>query len=248
MDELAGKTVVVIGGSAGIGYATAELALRHGARVILTSRDAGRAETARAKMVAATGSDRAVAGVVEITDRKGVDRFLAGHATFDHLCLPGSHAHRLNFENLDQELSHESFDTKVWGPFFGAYDGRRHMNKGGSIVFYSGAASRRPLKGYVVGAAIDGAIDAATRALAYEMAAEGIRVNCISPGIIDTEVVRRGRTEEEYKAARTSHAARVPLKRLGTALECAQGALYLMICGFVTGEVLAIDGSAEASP
>ena len=247
-DELAGKTVVVIGGSAGIGYATAELALRHGARVVITSRDAARAEAARTALIAATGSDTIAAGALEITNRKGVDRFLAGHAKFDHLCLPGAHSHRLDFKNLDQKLAHESFDTKVWGPFFAAYDGRHHMNKGGSIVFYSGAASRRPLKGYAVGAAIDGAIDAATRALAWEMAAEGFRVNCISPGIIDTEVVRRGRSEAEYEAARAAHAERVPLKRLGTALECAQGALYLMICGFVTGEVLAIDGGAEAAP
>ena len=247
-NELEGKSVIVIGGSMGIGRATAELALRQGAKVVLTSRDQARAARAAGELAAATGSNKIVPAAIEITRRAEVEAFLASHAKFDHLILPGAHAHRLDFAKLDEKLARESFDTKVWGPFLAAYDGRRHMNRGGSIVFYSGAASRRPLKGYVVGAAIDGAIDAATRALAWEMAAEGIRVNCISPGIIDTDVVRRGRTEEEYRKIRQSHAERVPLNRLGTAMECAQGALYLMICGFVTGEVLAIDGGAEASP
>jgi NAD(P)-dependent dehydrogenase (short-subunit alcohol dehydrogenase family) len=248
MGDLDGKKVVVIGGSAGIGYATAELALEHGAEVVITSRDALRADRAVSALRATAGNSRIGGGVVEIMKRREVARFLEGHAPFDHLILPGSTVHRLKFDSLPEKESRESFDAKFWGPFWAAYDGRQHMRRGGSIVFYSGAASRRPLPGYVVGAAIDGALDAATRSLAWEMAKDGIRVNCISPGIILTDAIRRGRSQSEFDRALEAHAARVPLKRVGDPEECARGALYLMTCGFVTGEVLGIDGGAESAP
>ncbi|MFO0997715.1 MAG: SDR family oxidoreductase [Alphaproteobacteria bacterium] len=248
MGDLDGKKVIIIGGTAGIGYATAALALDHGAEVVITSRDAARADRAVAALRASQGNSQIGGGVVEITKRKEVARFLESHAPFDHLILTGATVHRLRFDDLPEKESRESFDSKFWGPFFAAYDGRHHMRRGGSIVFFSGAASRRPLDGYVVGAAVDGAIDAATRSLAWEMAKDGIRVNCISPGIILTDAVRRGRSEAEFKEAMARHAARVPLKRVGDAAECARGALYLMTCGFVTGEVLGIDGGAESAP
>lgn len=246
MGALVGKKVVVIGGSGGIGYATAELAYREGAHVVLTARDRERAEAAAAKIAGAAG--RITPGVVEIGDRQATAAFLAGHAKFDHLILTGSTVHRLTFEALPERESYESFDSKFWGPFWAAYDGRHHMNRGGSIIFYSGAASRRPLRGYVVGAAIDGAIDAATRSLAWEMGPAGIRVNCISPGVILTDLIRKGRTQEEFDARMAEHSKRVPLGRIGEPAECANAALFLMTCGFVTGEVLAVDGGTESAP
>jgi NAD(P)-dependent dehydrogenase (short-subunit alcohol dehydrogenase family) len=248
LGDLEGKKVIIIGGSTGIGYATAELALEHGADVVITSRDGSRADRAVAELRAVTGNSRLDGGVVEITKRPAVASFLESQAPFDHLVLPGSTVHRLKFDDLPETESRESFDGKFWGPFWAAYDGRHHIRRGGSIIFYSGAASRRPLEGYVIGAAIDGAIDAATRSLAWEMAKDGIRVNCISPGIILTDIIRRGRTQAEFDAIMKHHAERVPLKRVGDPEECARGALYLMTCGFVTGEVLGIDGGAESAP
>lgn len=246
MGALDGKKVIVIGGSGGIGYATAELAHREGAHVVLTSRDKGRAEAAAAKLAGKSG--RIATGAVEVGDRKATAAFLAHHGKFDHLVLTGSTVHRLVFEALPEKESRESFDSKFWGPFWAAYDGRHHINKGGSVIFYSGAASRRPLRGYVVGAAIDGAIDAATRSLAWEMGQIGVRVNCISPGVILTDLIRKGRTQKEFDERMAEHSKRVPAGRVGEPAECANAALFLMTCGFVTGEVLAVDGGAEAAP
>lgn len=246
MGALNGKKVVVIGGSGGIGYATAEMAHGEGADVVLTSRDRGRAEAAAKKIAGTAG--RMTPGVVEVGDRQATAAFLESHGKFDHLILTGSTVHRLAFDALPEKECYESFDSKFWGPFWAAYDGRRHMNKGGSIIFYSGAASRRPLQGYVVGAAIDGALDAATRSLAWELGAEGIRVNCISPGVILTDLIRKGRTQAEFDARMAHHAKRVPLGRIGEPSECANAAIFLMTCGFVTGEVLAVDGGTEAAP
>ncbi|MGH6954841.1 MAG: SDR family NAD(P)-dependent oxidoreductase [Alphaproteobacteria bacterium] len=246
MRELEGKTVVVIGGSAGIGYATAEMAALDGARLVIAARGKERLEAAATRLAALAG-ERVRSRVLDVARRDEVRAFLAEHAPFDHLVLPGSTVQRMQFDALDESRARTFFDSKFWGPFWAAYDARERMSRGGSIVFYSGAASRRPLRGYVVGAAVDGAIDALTRSLAWEFGRYGLRVNCVSPGIIDTEMVKHGRTKEEYDAWVKEQSARVPLGRLGLPEECAKGAIYLMTNEFVTGVVLAIDGGAESA-
>ena len=244
---LAGTKVLIVGGSRGIGYATAAMALEHGAEVAIASRDPGRVEEARRRLEASAG--RAVASAtVDITDRGGIARLLAEQSPVDHLCLPGSQVYRNRFDNLDETAARAFFDSKFWGPFLAVYDARTRLRRGGSIVLYSGAASRRPLPGYVVGAAIDGAVDALTRSLANELAVNGLRVNCISPGVVETDVTRHNRTEAEFEAWRDHHAGRLPVGRIGRPEECARAAIYLMTNGFVTGEVLHVDGGVETIP
>ncbi|MCP5151492.1 MAG: SDR family oxidoreductase [Ectothiorhodospiraceae bacterium] len=243
--ELAGQRVAIIGGTRGIGHATAALALEHGAEVLVASRDATRVAAA----VAELGALGAVRGaVVDVTARAEVDRLLAEFSPIDHLCLPGSQAMPLPYEGLDESAARAFFDAKFWGPFWAVHGARDRLRPGGSVVLYSGAANRRPLTGYVVGAAIDGAIDALTRSLAATMAERRVRVNCISPGIVDTDVTRRGRTEGQYRAWVEHHASRLPVGRIGRPQECAAAALYLMTNGFVNGQVLAVDGGLESVP
>ena len=247
MGQLDGQKIVIIGGSAGIGYATAEMALGEGAEVVIAARDRVMLEKAAAQL-----SDIVCRPVtwrsLDIADRTAVAAFLADCAPIDHLLLPGSTIYREIFEELDEAKSRAFFDSKFWGPFWAAYDSRTLIRRGGSILFYSGAARRRPLRGYVVGSTIDGAIDAATRSLATNFGPLGIRVNCISPGIVRTRISTAGRTAEETAAWHDEHAARLPVGRVGEPAECALGAIYLMANGFVTGEVLAIDGGVEAIP
>lgn len=245
--ELAGQKVVIIGGTRGIGYATAAMAIDCGAKVVVASRDPETVAEAARALEERAGQPIASA-VVDVTDRAALAALLAGHAPIDHLCLPGSQVYRTRFDDLDEAAARAFFDQKFWGPFFAAYDARQHLRRGGSMVLYSGAASRRPLPGYVVGAAIDGAVDAATRALASELAASGLRVNAISPGIIETDVTRHRRSEEEFERWRDHHAGRLPAGRIRRPEECARAAIYLMTNGFVTGEVLHVDGGVEAIP
>ena len=244
---LRGSRVVVIGGTRGIGFATAAAALAAGAEVSIASRSAASVASARRRLEA--DSARTVAGeAVDVTDRAAVRAFLAAHAPLDHLCLPGSQAYRATFDELDEQAARAFFDSKFWGPFLAVHDARPHLRRGGSVVLYSGAASRRPLPGYVVGAAIDGAMDALTRSLAGTLGGDGVRVNCISPGIVETDVTRLNRTEEEFRTWCEHHAARLPVGRIGRPEEAAQAAVFLMSNGFVNGHVLDLDGGVEAVP
>jgi len=245
--EIAGKKIVIIGGTRGIGYATAEMALAHGAEVVVASRNPENLARAARHLADRTGREPATERV-DVTDRAEVARMLDRHAPFDHLCLPGSQPYRTSFEQLDERAARAFFDQKFWGPFLACCDARSRMRRGGSVVLYSGAASRRPLAGYVMGAAIDGALDGATRALALEFGRYGLRVNAISPGIVETDVTRLNRSEAEFQAWVRHHSERLPVGRIGRPEECAQAALYLMSNGFVTGTVLNVDGGLESIP
>lgn len=245
--ELEGKKVLMIGGTKGIGYATAEMALAWGADVVVASRSAE--NVAKASEALSKRAGRPVAAEeLDGTDRAATAAFLARQAPFDHLALPGSAVFRMNIADLDEANARAYFDSKFWGPFWAAYEARAHIRPGGSITFYSGVASRRPVAGYTMGGAVDGAIDALTRSLAWDFREAGIRVNCVSPGIIDTGIGQATRTAEEWAAWERFHSERQPIRRLGRPEECARAGLYLMTNGFVTGEVLAVDGGVESIP
>ena len=243
MGTLKGKKVVVIGGSYGMGFATAEMAVDAGAEVAIAARGADKLAEAATKLE--RRGNRPVAWrALRVEDRPAVAAFLADCAPFDHLVLPGSTVNPVLYDDLTEEEAHASFDSKFWGPFWAACDGRKHMRRGGSVVFYTGVAAHRPVKGYVMGACINGALNAATRSLTLEFAPLGLRVNALAPGLTDTPLqdILHGHDKEERYA---EYSERLPVGRIGTAEECALGAIYLMENGFVTGQVLGIDGGHE---
>jgi NAD(P)-dependent dehydrogenase (short-subunit alcohol dehydrogenase family) len=249
MFDLKGKKVVVIGGSGGMGLATAEAAVDAGADVAIAARTEA---TLKAAAAALTERGARVPGgrkvpwrALRIEDRKAVAAFLKDSAPFDHLVLPGSTVRSVLYDDLNEREGADAFDSKFWGPFWAAYDARRHLRKGGSVVFFTGVAAERPVKGYVMGACINGALNAGVRSLALEFAKIGCRANAIAPSLVLTPLLDsvHGHDKEE-RIARLG--ARLPVGRIGTAEECAMGAMYLMCNGYVTGEVIHIDGGHRA--
>jgi NAD(P)-dependent dehydrogenase (short-subunit alcohol dehydrogenase family) len=241
--SLDGQKVVIIGGSYGMGYATAELAIDAGAEVAIASRNPEKLEDA-ARRLAARGGRGVSWQALHVEDRPAVAAFLAAEAPFDHLVMPGSTVKPILYDDLTDDNAREAFDSKFWGPFWAAFDARPHLRRGGSIIFFTGVAAQRPVKGYTMGACINGALNAATRSLALEFAKLGVRVNTIAPGLCDTplnDILHAHDKEERYQKM----AARLPVTRIGHAEDCAMGAMYLMTNGFVTGEVLGIDGGQK---
>jgi NAD(P)-dependent dehydrogenase (short-subunit alcohol dehydrogenase family) len=243
MVSLDGQRVVIIGGSYGMGFATAEMALDAGAEVAIAARGRERLEQAAAKLEARSGR-KVPWTALSIEDRPAVAAFLARCAPFDHLVMPGSTVKPLLYDELTDESAREAFESKFWGPFWAAFDARPHLRRGGSIVFFTGIAAQRPVKGYIMGGAINGALNAATRSLALEFAALGCRVNTIAPGLCDTPLmdILHAHDKDERLAAM---ARRLPVGRIGTAEDCALGAMYLMANGYVTAQVLGIDGGQQ---
>jgi len=240
---LDGQKVVIIGGSYGMGYATAEMAQAAGALVAIAARGREKLEQAAQRLQAQSGREvpwRAL----RVEDRPAVAAFLAACAPFDHLVLPGSTVRPILYDDLTDASAREAFESKFWGPFWAAFDARPHLRKGGSVVFFTGVAAKRPVKGYIMGGAINGALNAATRSLALEFAKLGCRVNTIAPGLCDTplnDILHAHDKEERYAA----FARRLPVGRIGHAEDCALGAMYLMANGYVTAQVLGIDGGQE---
>ncbi len=246
MGTLSGKRVVVIGGSAGMGYAIAEAAVEADAEVVIASRTADRLSRA-AGQLDALGKQSVTTCMLHVEDRSTVAEMLADHAPIDHLVLPGSTVEPARYDELTDQIARDSFDSKFWGPFWTVFDARPHMSSGGSIVFFSGVASQRPVPGYVIGACINGALEAATRSLALELGPLGLRINTLSPGFIMTPLFNALHDPEDLEQRIADAVRRLPLRRYGEPEEAASVALMFMTNGFITGQVVVLDGGLLAT-
>jgi NAD(P)-dependent dehydrogenase (short-subunit alcohol dehydrogenase family) len=234
MASLAHKTVVVLGGTSGIGLATAKAAQSEGARVIVTGRSRERLTAAQAEL--GSGA-RTVA--LDVADEAGTRALFQEIDRVDHIFITaGSVA-------LDARLAPDSaslrpaLDVRFWGAFNAAKYGAAKMNEGGSITFMSGTTARRPLRGAAVATASCGAVEAFARALAIDLAP--IRVNTLQPGYVDTPMLDDllGEARAKIKA---EAGARLPVKRIGRPEELADAVLFLMKNGYVNGITLTVDG------
>ena len=244
------RTVLVTGGSRGIGAAACVLAAARGWAVgVNYTHDRAAAEGVVARIVAARG--RALALHADVADEAQV---LAMFATVDRE-LPPLGALVNNAGVVDRQARVEAitvarlqrmFAINVFGSFVCAREAVKrlstaHGGAGGSIVNLSSAAARLGAPGnYVDYAAAKGAIDVFTVGLAKEVAAEGIRVNAVRPGIIATDIHASGGTPD--RAAKM--APQVPMQRAGSAEEVAEAILWLMsdASSYTTGAVIDVTG------
>jgi NAD(P)-dependent dehydrogenase (short-subunit alcohol dehydrogenase family) len=224
-------TMIVTGGGRGIGAATARLAARTGWAVALVYRDrSADAEVVLADIAAAggraimlradVGDEAAVARVFEAADALGPLTALVNNAG-----VTGGVA---RVDELDPARLDEVLRTNVRAPFLCAREAirrmsTRHGGRGGAIVNVGSGASQLGTPGvWVHYAASKGALDTMTIGLAKEVAGEGIRVNCVRPGLIDTEIHASRPPGQLEEIARS-----VPMGRVGTADEVARSIVWL---------------------
>ena len=232
--SLKNATVVILGGSSGIGPATAKAARAEGARVIITGRSAQRLQTARAELGEAV---RTV--VLDVADETGTQAFFQALDHLDHVFITAGTLVKDSRLAPESATLRPAMDTRFWGALYAAKYAAPKMNGSGSITFMSGTAAQRPLGGASVASASCGAVEAFARALAVNLAP--IRVNTIQPGFVDTPLLDEflGAQRTEILAAA---AARLPVRRIGRPDEIADAVLFLMKNGYVTGITLTIDG------
>ena len=229
-----GKKVVIIGGSSGIGLATARAAAAEGAEVLLASRSEEKLRKARESI-----SGKVDVFVVDAGKEESVKTLFEKGGKFDHLFTPGSEGVRGPFLSLDPQAARTAFDSKFWGQYFAAKYGAPKIRPGGSITFMAGAFSQRPGPGTAVLAAINSAIEGLGRALAVELSP--LRVNVVSPGLVDTPNFSKMPPDQRSALFKTV-ADSIPAHRIGTPEDIAQTVLYLMGNGYTTGHTLFVDG------
>jgi NAD(P)-dependent dehydrogenase (short-subunit alcohol dehydrogenase family) len=234
---LDGKRIVVLGGSSGIGLATAQAAAREGATVVIASSRKARVDEALAMLPAG-----AEGHALDLADEAAVRALFARLGPFDHLAFTaGETLHLGSLASTEVEAARHFFDLRYWGAYLAAKYGSGSIRPGGSIVFTSGIAGRRPRSGWALGASICSAMEGLTRALAVELAP--IRVNIVAPGTVKT-ALWASMAEADREAFYRQAAARLPVGHVGEAAEIAEAYLYLMRQSFGTGQVLIVDGGA----
>ncbi len=231
---LESKVVVVLGGSSGMGLATAKAAAAEGAQVVITGRSQEKLDAANAQLPAGSRS-----AALDVADEAGTRALFDQIGHIDHLFTTAASVTLGAGLAADSEKLRPGMDTRFWGSLYAAKYGAAQMKNGGSITFMSGVSAWRPRPGASVGAASCGAIEAFARSLAIELAP--IRVNTIQPGFIDTPLIDElvGERKQDLIAMQAS---RLPVKRIGTPEDIADAVLFLMKNGFVTGITLTVDG------
>lgn len=232
---LAGSTVVIVGGTSGIGLAAGELLRDVGARVVLVGRDKARLDAAVEKIgalgVAADGADEDA--LAAVFDQAG---------SVDHVLVTAGGISGVGpVTQVSADDVRAAFESRVWGAFAAARVASTRLPAGGSITLSSGIYTIRPVPGMTGPLSAVGAVETFTGALAVELAPRRLRVNAVRYGSFDTPLMRgaSGLTTDEAMAAAGSSA---PLGRYGTAHEAAASALFLMSNPYVTGQVITVDG------
>ena len=238
-----GSAVLVTGSSRGIGKATAQEFLAGGARVAIN----GRTEDSVAQAIEELGGhERLVGAPGDVATAAGCEAVVGASVEalggLDVLVNSAGVFTQTSMAETDEDLWDSLIDINVKGTYFCSRAALYALDKsGGSIVNVASEAGLTGYGGLTAYCASKGAIVNLTRSMALELAPT-VRVNCICPGVIDTDMARIG------FADLSEEAEFYPLKRIGTAREVAKGIIYLASpdAGFITGSALAMDGGATA--
>jgi len=229
---LAGKKVVVVGGSSGIGLATAELAKREGADVIIASRNAERLDAIAAKL-------NVIAIPADVTKDDDIANLFRRGGPVDHVVITAAQLKTGPFKTVAMEDVRATMESKFWGAWRVAR--LADIRSGGSLTLVSGYLSIRPRANSAIVGAANGALESLARSLALELAP--VRVNAVSPGIIDTPI-RAAMPETARLDMLAKTAAGLPVGRVGVGEDIARQILAFMTIGFATGSIVYIDGGA----
>jgi NAD(P)-dependent dehydrogenase (short-subunit alcohol dehydrogenase family) len=235
--ELLGQTVVLIGGSAGIGLETARRARAEGADVILTGRNPERLQHAAQEV----GTLRTAA--FDATDPAALERFFAElPAPIDHVLVTGPGPYYAPLADLDRERAHRDFDDHVWLAVAVAQQAVGRVRPGGTLLFMGGTGGRGRGPGLSLIAAGTAALPALIANLAVEVAP--IRVNLIAAGFVDTPL-SASLLGDDLDQRRDQLRATLPIGRVVGPADVAALAVHIMTNTALTGATYDIDGGQQ---
>jgi len=217
--SLKGSRVLVLGGTSGIGLATAQAAATQGAKVTVASRSGDKVKAAVAKVGSgATGEP------LDTTNDAALEAFFSSHPEWDHIVVSVAAGRSAGIHDMTVQE---------------AYGKLAKITPEGSLTLVSGYLSQRPNKDALLQGCINAALESLGRGLA--LALSPVRVNTISPGLIDTPI-RASMPADKKEAMLERAAAALPARRVGQAEDVAEAILMVMTNPFTTGSTIFIDG------
>jgi NAD(P)-dependent dehydrogenase (short-subunit alcohol dehydrogenase family) len=234
--SLEGQTVLVLGGSAGIGLETARLARAGGADVILTARNPDRLRDVGRELEATTAA-------FDVTDFDRLQRFFAELARpLDHVLVTGPGPYYAPLEAFDVDEARRDLDAHVLLPVQIARNAVGKVRPGGTLLFVGGTGGRRTARGFALIGALTAAMPALAKNLALELAP--IRVNLIAAGFVDTPL-SASILGDQLDARREQLRSTLPIRRVVGPADIAALAVHLMTNTAVTGATFDIDGGQQ---
>ncbi|HEY2582651.1 MAG TPA: SDR family oxidoreductase, partial [Mucilaginibacter sp.] len=219
--SLKGKRLVLLGGTSGFGLATAQVAAKDEAEIIVVSSQQKRVDEALAVL-----PDSSSGYTADLADEKQVADLFEKIGEFDHLIFTAGETLQLSdLSTLNFDEARQFYNLRFWGALMAAKYAAGNIRAGGSITLTNGIIGKRPWKGWTVAASITGAIEALTRALAVELAP--IRVNAVCAGMVRTNLW--GNIPDADREAMFSDVgSKLLTGKIGEAEDIAEAFLYLV--------------------
>lgn len=238
MSNLQNKTVVVIGGSSGIGLAVASLAHELGAAVYVTSRNLQKATDAAVKV-----GTHVRAAALDVNDEQSIQSFFSGlPEEIDHVYIAAGSTRLGSLTDGNLEEAMQAFDERLRGSLRVVRASVHKIKAQGSITFTGGISTDRPISGAWVSGLGTASAEQLARVLVMEF--PHIRFNAVSPGYTDTpmwDAIMGGNKAGAFAGI----AEKLPVKKIATPQEVASAVIFLMTNASVTGEVIHVDGGAR---
>jgi len=235
--ELLGQTVVVIGGSAGIGLETARRARDEGANLILTARNPEHLQRAASELGALSTA------AFDATDFERLGKFFNDLTTpIDHVLVTGPGPYYATLAEFDIEKARRNIEAHLLLPLQVARNAMGKVRPGGTLLFMSGTGGRRTTPGFALISALTAATPAMTKNLALELAP--IRVNVIAAGFVDTPL-SASLLGDQLDSRREQLRATLPIRRVVGPADVAALAVHIMTNTALTGATYDIDGGQQ---
>jgi NAD(P)-dependent dehydrogenase (short-subunit alcohol dehydrogenase family) len=235
--ELLGQTVVVIGGSAGIGLETARRAREEGANVILTGRNPERLQRAATELGALSTA------AFDAADAAALEQFFRGLPTpIDHVMVTAGQPHYGRLLDMDIAEMRRALDDHLLMVVLVARNAAGKVRAGGTLLLMGGTGGRRPAIGLGIASTVTVALPALTANLALELAP--VRVNLIAAGFVDTPL-SASLLGDQLEDRRNQLRTMLPIRRVVEASDVAALAVHIMINTALTGATYDIDGGQQ---